>query len=121
LIFDSQTGAAVCASLMDMGRRFRLLVNCVDVVPILDDLPHLPVARALWQPRPNLKTAAAAWMYAGGAHHTGFSTVITPEHLSSFAEMAGIEYLQIDENTHLNAFKKELRWNDLYYHLAHGL
>jgi L-arabinose isomerase len=121
LIFDSNTGPAVCASLIDMGRRFRLLVNQVDVVPTDAPLPKLPVARALWLPRPNLKTAAAAWIYAGGAHHTSFSFSITPEHLQDFAEMAGIEYLLINQNTILDEFKKELRWNDLYYHLASGL
>jgi L-arabinose isomerase len=121
LIFDSQTGPAVCASLIDMGRRFRLLVSQVDVVPTDAPLPKLPVARALWLPRPNLKTAAAAWIYAGGAHHTSFSYSVTPEHLQDFAEMAGIEYLLIDENTRLDDFKKELRWNDLYYHLEGGL
>ena len=121
LIFDANTGSAVCASLMDMGQRFRLLVSQVDVVTNEAPLPKLPVARALWLPRPNLKTAAAAWIYAGGAHHTGFSYSVTPEHLQDFAEMAGIEYLLIDENTRLDEFKKELRWNDLYYHLANGL
>ena len=120
LIFDSQTGLAVCASLIDMGRRIRLLVNQVEVVPTDAPLPRLPVARALWLPRPNLKTAAA-WIYAGGAYHTSFSYSITPEHLRDFAEMAGIEYLLIDENTRLDEFKKELRWNDLYYHLESGL
>jgi L-arabinose isomerase len=104
-----------------MGRRFRLLVSQVDVVPTDAPLPKLPVARALWLPRPNLKTAAAAWIYAGGAHHTSFGYSVTPEHLQDFAEMAGIEYLLIDENTHLSDFKKELRWNDLYYYLEKGL
>jgi L-arabinose isomerase len=121
LIFDANIGPAVCASLMDMGSRFRLLVNRVDVVPNPAPLPKLPVARALWSPRPDLKTAAAAWIYAGGAHHTSFSYAVTPEHLGDFAEMAGIEYLLIDEHTRLADFKKELRWNDLYYHLAAGL
>jgi L-arabinose isomerase len=90
-------------------------------VPTSHALPKLPVARALWIPRPDLKTAAAAWIYAGGAHHTSFSYAVTPEHLSDFAEMAGIEYLLIDENTRLEEFKKELRWNDLYYHLDKAL
>jgi L-arabinose isomerase len=121
LIFDANTGPAVCASLIDMGQRFRLLVSRVDVVPTEAPLPKLPVARALWLPRPDLKTAAAAWIYAGGAHHTSFSYAVTPEHLQDFAEMAGIECLLIDENTRLDDFKKELRWNDLYYHLAKGL
>ena len=121
LIFDSNSGPAICAAIMDVGQRFRLVANIVDVVPIEEPLPNLPVARALWLPRPNLKTAAAAWIYAGGAHHTGFGYSITAGHLQDFAEMAGIEFLLIDENTELREFKKELRWNDLYYHLAKGL
>jgi L-arabinose isomerase len=121
LIFDAQTGPAVCASLIDMGQRFRLLVNQVDVMPTEAPLPKLPVARAFWAPRPNLKTAAAAWIMAGGAHHTGFSYAVTWEHLLDFAEMAGIECMLINEKTDLNQFKKELRWNDLYYFLNKGL
>jgi len=121
LIFDANTGPAVSASIMDMGQRFRLVVNVVDVIPTDAPLPKLPVARALWLPRPNLKTAAAAWIYAGGAHHTGFSYSVTADHLRDFADIAGIEYLLIDENTRLEDFKKELRWNDLYYHMANGV
>jgi L-arabinose isomerase len=121
LIFDSQTGPAVCASLIDLGQRFRLVVNQVDVVPIDFPLPKLPVARALWLPRPNLKTAAAAWIYAGGAHHTSFGYSVTPLHLQDFADMAGIEFLLINENTCLDEFKKELRWNDMYYFQMKGM
>jgi len=121
LIFDSNTGPAICASIMDMGQRFRLVASVVDVVPTDEPLPRLPVARALWLPRPNLKTAAAAWIYAGGAHHTSFSYAVTPAHLRDFAEMSGIEFLVIDEHTCLEDFKKELRWNDLYYHLSAGV
>ena len=121
LIFDANSGPAIGASIVDMGRRFRLVANKVDVVPTDEPLPKLPVARALWLPRPNLKTAAAAWIYAGGAHHTSFSYSVTAEHLQDFADMAGIEFLLIDENTKLEDFKKELRWNDLYYHMANGL
>jgi len=121
LIFDSNTGPAIGASIMDMGQRFRLVVSKVDVIPTEAPLPNLPVARALWIPRPNLKTAAAAWIYAGGAHHTSFSYSVTDNHLRDFADMAGIEFLLIDENTCLEDFKKELRWNDLYYHLKNGL
>jgi L-arabinose isomerase len=121
LIFDSQTGSAICASIMDMGQRFRLLVNQVDVVPTDAPLPNLPVARALWIPRPDLKVAATAWIYAGGAHHTGFSFSVTPEHLQDFADIAGIEFLLIDEDTRINEFKEKLRWNDLYYQLTNGL
>jgi L-arabinose isomerase len=121
LIFDANTGPAICASVMDMGQRFRMVVNVVDVVPTDEPLPKLPVARALWLPRPDLKTAAAAWIHAGGAHHTSVSYSVTADHLRDFAEMAGIEFLLIDENTRLEEFKKELRWNDLYYHMANGL
>jgi L-arabinose isomerase len=121
LIFDSQTGPAIAASIVDMDQRFRLIANVVDVVPTDAPLPKLPVARALWIPRPSLKVAAEAWIYAGGAHHTSFSYSVTTEHLQDFADIAGIEFLLIDENTRVNEFKKELRWNDLYYHMANGL
>ncbi len=115
LTFDSQIGPAVAASLVEMGQRFRLIVNEVDVVPTEAPLPKLPVARAFWKPKPDLKTAAAAWIFAGGAHHTSFSFDVTSDHLQDFAEMAGIELLLIDGNTRLADFKKELRWNDMYY------
>ena len=121
LVFDSQTGTGVCASIMDMGGRYRLVANVVDVIPTDKPLPKLPVARALWLPRPNLKVAAAAWIYAGGAHHTSFSYSVTAEHLRDFADMAGMEFLLIDENTRVVEFKEKLRWNDMYYHLKNGL
>jgi L-arabinose isomerase len=121
LVFDAKTGPAVNASVVEMGNRYRMVVNQVDAVPIDEPLPKLPVARALWLPQPDLKTAAAAWIYAGGAHHTGFSFDLTAEHLADFAEMAGMEFLLIDQATTVPSFKKELRWNDLYYHLAKGL
>ena len=121
LIFDANTGPAIGASIMDMGQRFRMVANVVDVVPTDEPLPNLPVARALWLPRPNLKVAAAAWIYAGGAHHTSFSYSVTAEHLQDFADMAGIEFVLIDENTRVQEFKDKLRWNDLYYHLSKGL
>jgi len=121
LVFDSQTGTGVCASIMDMGGRYRLVANVVDVIPTDEPLPKLPVARALWLPRPNLKVAAATWIYAGGAHHTGFGYSVTADHLRDFAEMANIEFLLIDENTRVDEFKEKLRWNDMYYHLKNGL
>jgi L-arabinose isomerase len=121
LVFDSKTGPALNASLVDMGNRFRLIVNEVDSVPAAEPLPKLPVARALWVPQPDLKIGAAAWILAGGAHHTGFSLTVTAEQLEDFAEMAGIEFLLINKDSTLSALKKELRWNDLYYHLAKGL
>ncbi len=120
LIFDANTGPAIGASIMDMGQRFRMVANVVDVTPTDAPLPKLPVARAYWQPRPSLKVAAAAWIYAGGAHHTSFSYAITPDHLRDFCSMAGIEFLVIDENTRLEEFRDKLRWNELYYLLAKG-
>jgi L-arabinose isomerase len=121
LIFDARTGPAIGASIMDLGGRFRMVANVVDVVPTDAPLPKLPVARALWLPHPNLKVAAAAWIYAGGAHHTSFSYSVTAEQLRDFAEMAGVEFLLIDEKTEVDSFKEKLRWNDLYYHLNQGL
>jgi L-arabinose isomerase len=121
LVFTAHSGPAVNASVVDMGDRFRMIVNPVKVVPPDQPLPKLPVARALWVPEPDLKIAAAAWIYAGGAHHTGFSQSVTVEHLEDFAEMAGLEFLLINRTTTVRDFKKELRWNDLYYHLAKGM
>jgi len=121
LVFNVAAGPAINSTIVDMGNRFRMIVNAVDVVAPDEPLPKLPVARALWIPRPNLQVAAAAWIYAGGAHHTGFSQNVTAQHLEDFAEMAGIEYLLIDQETKLPAFKKELKWNEIYYHLAKGI
>lgn len=117
LVFDVAAGPAVNASLIDLGHRFRLVVNAIDVVPADQSLPKLPVARALWAPRPELKMAAAAWILAGGAHHTAFSHAVTPEMLEDYAEMAGIEYLLIDQDLRLPEFKRELRWNEACYAL----
>ncbi len=111
LVFDAAAGPAVVASLIDLGNRFRLVANVVDIVEPYQALPKLPVARALWQPRPDLETAAAGWIYAGGAHHTALSQALTPEHLEDFAEMAGIEFVLIDEGTTLRQLRQELRWN----------
>lgn len=121
LVFDSGTGDAVNASIVDLGNRFRLVVNTVNVVPPLRPLPKLPVARVLWKPKPDLEIASAAWIYAGGAHHTGFSLALTPEHLEDFAEMANIEFLLIDEATNLRAFRNELRVNEAAYVVGHAL
>jgi L-arabinose isomerase len=117
LVFTAIAGAAVNASLVDMGERFRMIVNQVNVVEPKHRLPKLPVARALWIPEPDFKTAAQAWILAGGAHHTGFSHALTVGHLEDFAAMAGIEFLLIDRSTTLRHFKNELRWNDAAYRL----
>jgi L-arabinose isomerase len=118
LVFDVPQGPAINASLVDMGNRFRLIVNEVNVIPPDRPLAKLPVARAVWIPRPDLKTAAAAWILAGGAHHTGFSQAVKVEHLEDFAEIAGMEFLVIGDGTRISDWKKELRWNDLYYLLT---
>jgi L-arabinose isomerase len=120
LVFDAPAGPALNASLVDMGSRFRLIVNEVTAVKP-PKLPKLPVARAVWECQPDFKTACAAWIYAGGAHHTGYSYSVTTEMLEDFAEIAGIEVAIIDAGTKLRDFKQTLRQNDLYYALAQGL
>lgn|SRR5690242_20225303 len=114
LLFTASAGPAVNASLIQVGHRFRMIVNDVDVVEP-PELPKLPVARAVWVPRPNLRTAAAAWIYAGGAHHTSFSQSLNSEHLEDFANMADLEFLSIGANTDLRQFRNELRWNEAAY------
>jgi L-arabinose isomerase len=120
LVFTASAGPALNASLIDLGGRFRLLVGEVDVVTPPQPLPKLPVARAVWKCRPDFKTACAAWIRAGGAHHTGFSYAVTAEHLRDLADLAGIEMAVIDGATKLQDFENALRWNEAYYHLAQG-
>ncbi|MVN22576.1 L-arabinose isomerase [Mucilaginibacter arboris] len=115
LVFNAGGGPALNASLIDMGNRFRLLVNTVEAVEPQHDLPKLPVARVLWKPMPNMKTGCAAWIYAGGAHHTCFSQNLTSEHLQDFAAIAGIECVMIDHDTKLNQLRNELRWSEAAY------
>lgn len=117
LLFATPAGPALNASLIDMGDRFRLLVNCVDTVEQPRDLPKLPVARAIWKAQPSLATAAEAWILAGGAHHTVFTQALDVEYLRLYAEMHNIEFLLIDHATTLPAFKNEIRWNEMYYTL----
>lgn len=117
LVFDVDSGPAINVSLIDMGNRFRLLVNEVEAVKPEHDLPKLPVARVLWDPHPNLSVAAQTWILAGGAHHTVFSKAITTEFIEDFADMAGVELVVIDKDTTERQFKDTLRWNEVYYHL----
>jgi L-arabinose isomerase len=119
LVFDAAPGPALNASLIDLGNRYRLVVNEVDVVKH-PKLPKLPVARAVWECRPDHKTACAAWILAGGAHHSAFSYGVTAEMLEDFAAIAGIELALIGADTKLPAFKQDLRSNEVYYHLAKG-
>jgi L-arabinose isomerase len=120
LVFNTPAGPGVNASMIDMGNRFRLLVNEVDVVSPEQPMPKLPVAQALWEPKPDFETALACWIHAGGAHHTGFSQSLTSEHLEDFAEIADLEYLLIGEKASVFEFKKELRWNEVYHALNKG-
>ncbi len=115
LVFTAPAGPAVNVALIDLGHRFRMLVNEVDAVAPEQPLPKLPVARALWAPRPDLKTAAAAWIYAGGPHHTVFSQAVTTEGIEDLAEMIGVECLVIDGETRLREFRQQLRWSQAAY------
>ncbi|MFQ3620352.1 MAG: L-arabinose isomerase [Spirochaetales bacterium] len=122
LVFDGQKGKAINGSLIDLGNRFRLLINPVESLPIKNHMPRLPVARVLWRPEPDFHRGLEAWILAGGAHHTVFSTAIGKEYLLDWAEMMGIEAVVIDEGlTDMEGFKQELRWNDLYWSLGKGL
>ena len=115
LVFTAPDGPAIVASLVDMGNRFRMIVNEIDVIQPDQPLPRLPVARAVWLPRPSLKVAAAAWIYAGGAHHTSFSQALTMEHLEDFTEIAGIELIRINAETRIRQFRQQLRWEEVAY------
>jgi L-arabinose isomerase len=121
LVFDAASGPAVVAGMTDLGDRFRIVANQIDIVGTDHALPRLPVARAVWMPRPDLRTAVEAWLIAGGAHHTVLSRAIDPEPLADLAEMAGIEFLLIDGDTRVSDFRKEVRWNSAYHHLARGI
>ena len=112
LVFNGRTGPAVCASLVDLGERFRLIVNEVQALKPEKNMPKLPVARVLWKPLPSLRVAAESWILAGGAHHTGFSYSVRAEQLLDWAEMAGIECLVINQKTDPLAFRKEIRGSD---------
>jgi L-arabinose isomerase len=115
LVFNVAGGPALNASLIDMGNRFRLLVNTVDAVEPQHDLPKLPVARVLWKPHPDMNTGCAAWILAGGAHHTCYSQNLSAVNMEDFADIAGIEYVLIDKDTKLRQLKNELKWSEVYY------
>jgi L-arabinose isomerase len=121
LVFTAAPGPAVQLGLLDLGPRFRLVANLVDVITPEHDLPRLPVARALWRPRPDLSTAAEAWLLAGGPHHTVFTAALGIEPLADLAEMLGTELITIDESSSAPRITNELRWNMAYHHLSQGL
>ncbi len=120
LVFTSKSAAGITATIVDLGNRFRLIVNEVDCIPS-KPLPKLPVASALWIPRPDFEVGAGAWMLAGGTHHSCFSYDLTAEYWEDYAEIAGIEALFIDKNTTLRDFKLEMRVNEVYYMLNKAL
>ena len=121
LVFESPAGDAINVSIMDMGNRFRMVLNEVKAVDPPADLPKLPVARVVWEPKPDLATAAASWIFAGGAHHAGYSQAVTREHMTDYASILGIELLSIGDGTTVEGMKNEIRWNEMYYHLAKGI
>ncbi|MDR2722491.1 MAG: L-arabinose isomerase [Cellulomonadaceae bacterium] len=122
MVFNADaTDGAVVVSLADMRDRFRLTANVVDVVTPPADLPHLPVARAVWQPRPTFDVSAECWLTAGGAHHTVMSTAVGVEAFEVFADIARVELLVIDEATTRRGFADQVNWNKAYYRLAQGL
>ncbi len=120
LVFTSKQGEGVAATLVDLGNRFRFIINEVECIKS-KPLPKLPVASALWIPQPNLEVGAGAWILAGGTHHTSFSYDLDTEYLLDYAEIAGIEAVVIDKNTTIESFKKELRMNEIYYMLNKAL
>ncbi len=115
LVFTSKTGPAIATSLVDLGDRFRLIINNVDCKKTEKPMPKLPVATAFWTPQPDLKTGAEAWILAGGAHHTAFSYDLTAEQMGDWAAAMGIEAVYIDNDTTIRNLKNELRWNSVYY------
>ena len=116
-VFDGESGPAINATMVDLGDRYRMVVNEVDAVAPEKPMPNLPVARVLWTPKPNLEIGAATWILAGGAHHTVYSQAVTREQLIDYARITGVEAVVIDGNTTVERFEQELRWNELYYRL----
>jgi L-arabinose isomerase len=121
LVFNVDAGPAVVVALSDMRDRFRLVANVVDVVAPPQPLPKLPVGRAVWEPRPDFRTSATAWLTAGGAHHTVMTTAVGVDVWQDFAAMTETELLVIDESTTVRGFQHEVQWNSVYYRLARGL
>jgi L-arabinose isomerase len=120
LVFDAAPGVATVLGICDLGDRFRLVLNEVDVVPPDEPLPKLPVARAVWEPRPSLATSSESWITAGGPHHTVLSTAVSTDQLVEFANLLGVELLVIDADTRRRDFAERIRWNQAYYRLAQG-
>ena len=115
LVFDAAPGPAVLATLIDLGNRFRMIVNEIETIKIDNQMPKLPVARALWKPYPSLSVSAEAWILAGGTHHSVYATALTAEYFRDFAEICGIEFVLIDKDTRSDRLRDELRWSEAYW------
>ena len=115
LVFSAKEGKGVATSLIDLGNRFRLIINAVNCKKVEKPMPHLPVAQAFWTPEPNMQVGTEAWIYAGGAHHTAFSYDLSVEQMVDWADAMGIESVVIDKNTDIRTLKNELRWNSICY------
>jgi L-arabinose isomerase len=120
LVFQAHEGRGIACTIVDMGNRFRMICNDVEVVKP-QPLPMLPVACALWKPMPNFEVGAGAWILAGGTHHSSFSFALTKEYMEDYAEIADIELLLIDEDTTIRSFKQDIRNNEVYYMLNKAL
>ena len=121
LVFSGAAGPGVVVGLVDMGTHLRLVANEIDAIDPPGELPRLPVARALWRPRPDFTTSAEAWLLAGGPHHTAYSQAVGLQVIEDFAAMVGVELVAIDADTSVRQFRREMRWNDAYWHLAGGI
>ena len=115
MVFDAAPGPAILVTLVDLGNRFRMIVNEIETIKIEKNMPKLPVARALWKPYPSLSVAAESWIIAGGTHHSVYSSALTTEYFRDWAEMTGIEFILIDEDTKPDRLRDELRWNEAYW------
>jgi L-arabinose isomerase len=115
LVFDAAPGKAVLATLVDLGDRFRMIVNEVEAIAIEHKMPKLPVARALWKPLPSLRDAAESWIIAGGTHHSVYSAALTAEYFRDWAEMCGVECVHIGSDTKPSRLRDELRWAEAYW------
>ncbi|MDR1428511.1 MAG: L-arabinose isomerase, partial [Bifidobacteriaceae bacterium] len=121
LVFDADPGPGLVIGLADLGERFRLTANTIEIVPPDAPMPNLPTARAIWRPGPSLAVSAACWMTAGGPHHTALTTAVGRETFEDFARMLGVELVVIDQETRERDFVRELQWNSAYHRLRRPL
>jgi L-arabinose isomerase len=121
MVFTAKPAAGRVVCVTDLGDRFRLISNEIKIVEPDEDLPKLPVARAVWEPAPSLAASAEAWMLAGGSHHTVLTNAVSLETVEDFARMAKVEHVVIDDSTEMRAFRRELQWSAAYHRLAERL